>query len=294
MGVSGVGKSTIGQLLSKELNFPFFDGDDYHSEKNIKKMSSGRPLNDNDRQNWLETLNEIAKKQLTKKSCVIVCSALKQKYRDILSQDIEGQSKWVHLSGSFDQIYNRMNKRPNHFMPEELLKSQFDTLEKPKNAIQIDVSLTPEDIVKTINNELVNKSEFGLFGLGVMGKSLSRNLSRNGFKISMFNRHAKDLEEHVAQDFKDQFSELSNAAAFDDISSFVNSLQRPRKIMLMVNAGKIVDDVIENLLPHLSENDILIDGGNSNYLRTKERFDNLKTKNIHFIGTGVSGGEEGA
>ncbi len=294
IGVSGCGKSTIGKLLSQDLNIPFFDGDDFHSKNNIKKMASGQSLNDEDRHDWLETLNHLAKKQLTKSSCVIVCSALKQTYRDILSIDIESKIKWVHLSGSFEEIYNRINSRPNHFMPSELLKSQFDILESPKEALQIDISLTPENIIKTIKNELMNKSEFGLFGLGVMGKSLCRNLANNGFKISMFNRHIDGEEEDVAKNFKTQFSELSNARAFDRISSFVASLQRPRKIMLMVNAGKTIDYVIEDLLSHLSENDILIDGGNSNYIKTKERFEYLKTRNIHFIGAGVSGGEEGA
>ncbi len=294
MGVSGCGKSTIGKLLSEELKIPFFDGDDFHPESNVAKMSSGQALNDDDRQGWLETLNDLAKKQLTKDSCVIVCSALKQKYRDILSRNIESETKWVHLSGSFEQIFERVNSRPNHFMPSELLKSQFDILENPKDALQIDISLTPEHIIKTIKHKLMSTSEFGLFGLGVMGKSLCRNLANNGFKISMFNRHVDGVEVDVAKNFKAEYSELSQAEAFDDISAFVNSLQQPRRIMLMVNAGKTIDYVIEDLLPHLSKNDILIDGGNSNYVKTKERCDYLKTKGIHFIGTGVSGGEEGA
>ncbi len=148
MGVSGCGKSTIGKLLAQELNIPFFDGDDFHPEANITKMSSGQALNDDDRQGWLETLNNLAKKQLTKNSCVIVCSALKQKYRDILSLDIQNETKWVHLSGSFDQILERVNSRADHFMPSELLKSQFDILEEPKDAIEIDISLTPEKLLK--------------------------------------------------------------------------------------------------------------------------------------------------
>lgn len=294
MGVSGCGKSTIGKLLAQELNIPFFDGDDFHPEKNIAKMSSGQALNDDDRFGWLQTLNKLAIKQLDNKGCVIVCSALKENYRDILNTNIKYSSKWVFLKGSFEQIRERINARKGHFMSSDLLRSQFDTLEEPKNSIEIDISLSPEKIIKKIKKEVMNTSEFGLFGLGVMGKSLCRNLANNGFKISMFNRHVDDVEENIAQDFKAEYKELSNSEAFDDIAAFVDSLQQPRRIMLMVNAGKTIDYVIEDLLPHLSENDILIDGGNSNYKKTKERFEYLKTKNIHFIGTGVSGGEEGA
>ena len=294
MGVSGVGKSTIGKLLSEALHIPFFDGDDYHPKENIKKMSDAQSLNDDDRQGWLETLNNLAKQQLDKNSCVIACSALKQKYRDILSSDIKSKIKWVFLSGSFNEVFIRANSRKDHFMPSDLLKSQFDILEEPQDAIKIDISLTPNGIVEVIKKQLTTKSQFGLFGLGVMGKSLCRNLANNGFKISMFNRHVDGLEEDVATKFKNEFEELNEALAFDSIESFVNSLKTPRQIMLMVNAGKTTDDVIEDLLPFLSKDDILIDGGNSNYNKTKERCDYLKSKNIHFIGAGVSGGEEGA
>ncbi|WP_406682857.1 NADP-dependent phosphogluconate dehydrogenase [Seonamhaeicola sp. MEBiC1930] len=294
MGVSGCGKSTIGHILSETLKIPFFDGDDYHPKKNIRKLSNGIPLTDEDRYGWLHTINELAKEQLQKNSCVIVCSALKKSYRDILEEGIQGQVKWIHLIGSFEQILERLNKRENHFMPPSLLKSQFDTLEQPKNALEINVSLSPKDIVDSILNENNNKSEFGLFGLGVMGKSLSRNLAQKGFKISVFNREVKGSEEGVAIDFKNAHKELETAQAFSNIRSFVESLQTPRRIMLMVNAGKITDMVIEDLIPFLSDGDVLIDGGNSNYLKTKERYDYLKSKNIHFIGVGVSGGEEGA
>ncbi|WP_142786383.1 NADP-dependent phosphogluconate dehydrogenase [Changchengzhania lutea] len=294
MGVSGVGKSTIGKLLSEALQIPFFDGDDYHPKSNILKMSKGQALNDDDRLEWLQTLNKLAIKQLKNNSCVIVCSALKKSYRDILNSGIESYTKWVFLYGSFEQILDRINKRDNHFMSSNLLKSQFDILEEPKNAIKIDISLTPKNIVEVIKKGLSGKVEFGLFGLGVMGKSLSRNLANKGFKISMFNRHVDGVEENIAFNFKNEFEELSSALPFDNIEFFVNSLQTPRKIMLMVNAGKIIDLVIEDLMPFLTEEDILIDGGNSNYKKTKERFDYLKSKNIHFVGAGVSGGEEGA
>ncbi|WP_139000758.1 NADP-dependent phosphogluconate dehydrogenase [Hyunsoonleella aestuarii] len=294
MGVSGSGKSTIGSRLAKVLSTPFFDGDDFHPEANVTKMSNGIPLNDEDRYGWLQTLNKLAKEQLQKNSCVIVCSALKRSYRKILSEGIISNIKWVYLSGSFNQIKERINKRSNHFMSSELLQSQFDTLECPQDAIIIDISLSPEDIVEKIRNEIEVKSEFGLFGLGVIGKSLSRNLAQKGFNISIFNREVKGSEENVAIDFKNTHPELEKSQPFSNIEAFVNSLQTPRRIMLMVNAGKITDMVIDDLIPYLSNGDIIIDGGNSNYLKTKERYDYLKLKNINFIGVGVSGGEEGA
>lgn len=294
MGVSGVGKTTIGKFLAKELNVPFFDGDDYHSQENIAKMSQGTPLNDNDRAGWLLSLNELAKAQVVNNSCVIVCSALKQSYRDVLSLGVRDNCEWVYLYGTFDQIMDRMKTRKNHFMPSNLLSSQFDVIEVPKNAIAIDCSLMPKTIVNKVKNVLGNKSEFGMLGLGVMGKSLSRNLAQKGFKISIFNREVKGIEEDVAVNFKQTYKEFETAQAFSNLKAFVDSLQTPRTIMLMVNAGKITDRVIEDLIPLLSERDILIDGGNSNYLETKARYEYLKAKNIHFIGVGVSGGEQGA
>ena len=84
MGVSGVGKSTIGNLLAAALKIPHFDGDDYHPQKNIKKMADGIPLNDNDRHDWLLKLNELSKKQQKKKGCIISCSALKKKLSEII------------------------------------------------------------------------------------------------------------------------------------------------------------------------------------------------------------------
>ncbi|MGQ1911017.1 NADP-dependent phosphogluconate dehydrogenase [Marinifilum sp. RC60d5] len=294
MGVSGCGKSTIGKLLSEELDIPFFDGDDYHPQANIEKMSNGIPLNDEDRYDWLVTLNELAKKQLQNNTCVIVCSALKESYRDILNRNIKNQVKWVHLAGSFEQIFDRLKNRKNHFMSSDLLQSQFNTLEQPNDALVVNIGLKPQEIVEKITKKINMKSEFGLFGLGIMGKSLSRNLAQKGFNISLFNREVKGTEENVAIDFKNAHQELESAQAYSDLEAFVNSLQTPRRIMLMVNAGKITDLVIEDLIPYLSDGDVLIDGGNSNYLHTKERYDYLKAKNIHFIGVGVSGGEEGA
>lgn len=294
MGVSGAGKSSVGQALSKSLKLPFYDGDDYHPQANIDKMRQGIPLEDSDRWGWLKNLNQLAKEALKKEGAVMVCSALKEVYRQELSKDLSTACEWIYLKGSYELILERIQARAGHFMPPELLQSQFNTLEAPKNAIEINVSAPLSEIIQTLEMRLNEQKEFGLFGLGVMGKSLARNLARNGFKIALFNRHLAGVEEGVAKNFKDDFSDLKEAAAFDEIAAFVNALETPRKIMLMVNAGPIVDHVIEDLLPFLSKGDILIDGGNSNYKDSKRRLDYLSSRQIQFIGAGVSGGEEGA
>lgn len=153
MGVSGCGKSTIGNLLADNLNIPFYDGDDYHSELNVKKMASGQPLTDNDRQEWLRSLNELAKSH-SQKGAVIGCSALKESYRRILDADLKGNCKWIYLDGSFEAIMNRLRKRKGHFMPSDLLKSQFETLEPPYKAIRVSIKRPPEEIVQNILEQI--------------------------------------------------------------------------------------------------------------------------------------------
>jgi 6-phosphogluconate dehydrogenase len=138
------------------------------------------------------------------------------------------------------------------------------------------------------------KNEFGIIGLGVMGKSLARNFAKNGCRLSLFNRHVAGMEENVANALIHEFPELKDCQGFDDLESFVNSLEVPRKILIMVNAGKAIDVVIEQLSTHLQSEDILIDGGNSYYKNTDSRNKLLSNRGIQYIGMGVSGGEEGA
>ena len=147
MGVSGCGKSTIGKMLAKSFDIPFFDGDDYHPEANVKKMASGSPLNDDDRKGWLASLNELAISNKNK-GAVIACSALKKMYRTQLKENIEQQTNFVYLKGSFEEIHERLQQRKGHFMPVDLLKSQFDTLETPQDAITVSIQLTPQEIIK--------------------------------------------------------------------------------------------------------------------------------------------------
>ncbi len=137
------------------------------------------------------------------------------------------------------------------------------------------------------------KSEFGVFGLGVMGSSISLNIADKGYELSVFNR-AEGGEENVVDDFMKANSHLDNIHGFTDLDAFVESMAKPRKILVMIKAGPTVDLVLNNLVPKLSKGDVIIDGGNSHYLNTKKRFDFCQEKGIEFIGAGISGGEEGA
>lgn len=154
MSVSGVGKTTIGQMLATATGLPFFDGDDFHPQANIDKMAAGVPLTDADRQGWLWQLHQLLQAQLLLHGCVIACSALKQQYRDVLNNGLGDAVVFVYLQGSYDEVLQRLQQRQGHFMQAGLLQSQYDALEPPIDAIVVSITKTPEAIVEDIVSQL--------------------------------------------------------------------------------------------------------------------------------------------
>lgn len=149
MGVSGSGKTTIGKSVSAKTGLPFFDGDDFHPEHNKQKMAGGEALTDEDRQPWLQNLRQLAIIQSGLKGAVIACSALKVNYRNTLTNGVQ-HPVWIFLQGSYELIHKRMEQRSGHFMPAQLLRSQFNSLEIPENAFTISVENEPEKITVQI------------------------------------------------------------------------------------------------------------------------------------------------
>lgn len=138
MGVSGCGKTAVGQALAAELGWPFFDGDDFHPPANVAKMTAGTPLTDADRWPWLDRLAaEMAAVNTRGGDAVLACSALKQAYRDRLAG--AGDVRFVHLAGDPETIAARLASRAHRYMPSTLLASQLATLEPPRDAIVVDV-----------------------------------------------------------------------------------------------------------------------------------------------------------
>jgi len=155
-GVSGAGKTTVGELLARELGWHFLEADDFHPEVNIEKMRSGHPLTDEDRAPWLERLRDQIKRSLTAgERTVLACSALKRKYRQRLRVDDE--VKLVFLRGSYALISEQLGHRRGHFFDPALLQSQFDDLEEPQpdeSALTIELGRTPQELVKEIKEKL--------------------------------------------------------------------------------------------------------------------------------------------
>jgi len=161
LGVSGAGKTTIGQLLAEELGWRFYEADDFHSGANIDKMRQGVPLTDEDRWPWLESLRQLIKRCLaTGENAVLACSALKEAYRRHLR--VSDNVKLVFLCGNYELIANQLRQRRGHFVNPALLQSQFADLEEPHSAegvLMIELGRTPHELVREIKTKLYQTSK---------------------------------------------------------------------------------------------------------------------------------------
>jgi len=153
MGVCGVGKSTIGRALAGHFGVPFIEGDAYHPASNVAKMSAGNPLTDEDRAGWLAALaDEIRSATARGDGLVLSCSALKRRYRDLLRQ-ADPLLQFVHLQGPRDLIWERMRRRPNHYMPPSLLDSQLrdlEPLQADEHGVTLDIAQAPEVLLQGV------------------------------------------------------------------------------------------------------------------------------------------------
>ena len=161
MGVSGAGKTTVGELLAAALHAEFVEGDAYHPPETIEKMRRGIPLDDSDRWPWLDILSaQIDHWLAARRTVVLACSALKQRYRDVLAKD-RPDVRFVHLMGDKALIRLRLDRRRGHYMPAVLLDSQFAALEPPTAALTVDVTGTPEAIAAEIAQALRRRTQTG-------------------------------------------------------------------------------------------------------------------------------------
>lgn len=154
MGVSGCGKSTVAEALADRIGGVFVDADAYHPESNIRKMSRGIPLDDDDRRPWLDALNRRLRDESAQgRSVVLACSALKERYRDVLRAGLP-ELRFVYLEGTHDEVMVLLRRRKGHFMKPGMLASQFAALEPPTDAIRIPVLLPCEEQVRRIQEHI--------------------------------------------------------------------------------------------------------------------------------------------
>jgi gluconokinase len=149
MGTTGAGKTTVGKLLADRVGWTFLDADDFHPPANIEKMKHGIPLTDADRVPWLANIQaELVRLSHLNQDAVLACSALKQSYRDQLSAGLD--LRIVYLRGTYDQMKHHIEARHGHFAGEAILAAQFGDLEEPKDALVLDVSHPPKDLVAEV------------------------------------------------------------------------------------------------------------------------------------------------
>jgi gluconokinase len=150
MGVAGSGKTTIGKRLAERLQWPFYDGDDFHPKDNLAKMAQGLPLNDRDRRPWLLALHDLLVGLRAKGGkAVLAASVLKQDYRDLLVSGLDS-IRFVYLKGDFSALEKRLKERQGHYFKAGLLQSQFEILEEPEEALTVRADGEPDAIVESI------------------------------------------------------------------------------------------------------------------------------------------------
>jgi gluconokinase len=155
MGVSGSGKTTVGKVLAEQLGWTFVDADDFHPAANVEKMRRGIPLDDDDRRPWLQALRQRMEEAFHRgENVVLACSALKHAYQEYLQHEEPERIRYVYLRGSEELIARRMAARKGHFMNPALLHSQFQTLEPPEHAIEVEIAPPPEEIAADIRRKL--------------------------------------------------------------------------------------------------------------------------------------------
>jgi gluconokinase len=153
MGVAGSGKTTVGRLLAETLGWPFFDADDFHSPANIEKIRQGIPLTDEDRAPWLKAMRQAISGWIVSGiHAVLACSALKSTYRDVLQ--VSPDVQFVFLRGSYELLRQRLISRHGHFATDQILASQLETLEEPRDAVSVDITPPPGEIVGEIKAKL--------------------------------------------------------------------------------------------------------------------------------------------
>jgi 6-phosphogluconate dehydrogenase len=290
MGVAGSGKSTIGPLLADALKCPFIDGDDLHSPAAIDKMARGIPLTDADRAPWLAALHgRISDAHASNQGLVVACSALSRTHRAILAGTVP--VNWVHLQGSASLLRSRLERRTGHFMKPDMLASQLEALEPPADAVVADISRSPETIVEQVVDELTRRHrreaqspggqmQIGLIGLGRMGTGMARRLIAGQHTVVGFDMSAARVEELVK----------TGASGAQSLQAVVAQLPAPRAVWVMVPHGTPTTDTVGALLPMLSRDDVIVDGGNSRYTDSIAHAGRCAERGVHFLDVGVSGG----
>jgi len=320
MGVAGCGKTTVGKALAEKLGCRYLEGDRFHPPENIEKMAKGIPLTDEDRKPWLLSIRKAVEDLRESGACVVAaCSALKESYRQLLTGGLENVL-YVHLSGPFELFWERLQNRKGHYMKAGMLESQIEALEPPDYGLTVDAAEPAESIAgnvlryitegrdravekteylesrrKTVYHErkgrnMKKNADIGVIGMAVMGQNLVLNMNDHGYSVVVYNRTTARMKDFVDGPAKGR----ADIFGAEELEDFARLLKPPRKIMLMVKAGPVVDIYIDKLRPLLETGDIIIDGGNSYFADTDRRMEELRKTGIRFVGMGVSGGEEGA